>query len=294
MSKGTTMYNSELKYVLTVRCPDTTGISANVFNFLHKNDGFIISTHNYGDPSTGRFFMRVIFTAVSEKMGKLEYIRQKFIPLAEKYSMEWEINDYNNKPKTIIAVSKYGHCLIDLLHKTKAGQMPIDIVAIVSNHLDMKELTEWYGVKYHYLPTTQDTKQEQEEKILTIIKELDADLLVLARYMQVLSPRMCETLAGKCINIHHSFLPGFKGAKPYSQAYDRGVKIVGATAHYVTSNLDEGPIIEQAVERVDHTYSVEDIGATVKDLETVTLSRAVKWHAERRILLNGNKTVVFK
>lgn len=288
------MYNSDPKYVLTVRCPDTTGISAEAFNFLHKNDGFIISTHNYGDPSTGRFFMRVIFTAVSEKMGALEEIRQKFAPLAEKYSMQWEINDYNDKPKTVIAVSKYGHCLNDLLHKTKAGQMPIDIVAVVSNHLDMREMAEWYGVKYHYLPVKHDTKQEQEEKILALIEELDADLLVLARYMQVLSPKICEALAGKCINIHHSFLPGFKGAKPYSQAYDRGVKIVGATAHYVTSNLDEGPIIEQAVERVDHTYSVEDIGATVKDLETVTLSRAVKWHAEKRILLNGNKTVVFK
>ena len=288
------MHNNEVKYVLTARCPDTTGISADVFNFICDNDGFIISTHNYGDPVTNRFFIRIIFTEVSPKMGNLDDIRLKFQPIAEKYSMQWEINDYNYKPRVMIAVSKYGHCLNDLLHKTKSGQMPIDIAAVVSNHTDMREMTEWYGVNYFHFPVTRETKPEQEQKILSLIDGLRIDLLVLARYMQILSPEMCKTLSGRCINIHHSFLPSFKGAAPYSQAHSRGVKIVGATSHYVTPDLDEGPIIEQAVERVDHTYSVEDIGATVRDLETLTLSRAVKWHAEKRILLNDSKTVVFK
>jgi len=288
------MHNNKTKYILTVRCPDTTGISADVFNFIYNNAGFITSSHNYGDPSTNRFFMRVIFTAVNQKMGNIEDLRLKFQPVAKKYSMQWEINDYNYKPRVMIAVSKYGHCLNDLLHKTKFGQMPIEIVAVVSNHPDMREMSEWYDVNYFHFPVTPDTKPEQEKKILNLVDGLRVDLVLLARYMQILSPEMCEALNGKCINIHHSFLPSFKGAAPYSQAHSRGVKIVGATSHYVTPDLDEGPIIEQAVERVDHTYSVEDIASTVRDLETLTLSRAVKWHAERRILLNDSKTVVFK
>ncbi|HSA06583.1 MAG TPA: formyltetrahydrofolate deformylase [Candidatus Gastranaerophilales bacterium] len=288
------MYNNEIKYLLTVRCPDTTGISAAIFNYIYNNDGFITSSYNYGDPSTNTFFVRIVFTAITSKMGTLEDIRQKFRPVADKFSMQWEINDYNYKPRVMIAVSKYGHCLNDLLHKTQSGQIPINIVAVVSNHSDMKEMTQWHGVNYFHFPVTPETKIEEEKKIINLIDELEVDLIVLARYMQILSSDMCKALEGRCINIHHSFLPSFKGAMPYSQAYSRGVKIVGATAHYVTSDLDEGPIIEQAVERVDHTYSVEDIGATVRDLETLTLSRAVKWHAERRILLNGNKTVVFR
>lgn len=292
--KEVEMRNNELKYVLIVRCPDTTGISAAVFNFIHDNAGFIISSNNYGDPVTDRFFMRIIFTSINSKMGSLEDIRLKFQPIAEKFLMQWEIKDYNYKPKTLIAVSKYSHCLNDLLHKTKSGQIPIDIVAVISNHSDMRSLTEWYGFKYFHLPVTKETKAEQEQKILGLIDELKVDLTVLARYMQILSPNMCEKLSEKCINIHHSFLPSFKGAMPYSQAHSRGVKIVGATVHYVTSDLDEGPIIEQAVERVDHTFDVNGIGSTVRDLETLTLSRAVKWHAESRILLNDSKTVVFK
>ena len=288
------MYNNEPKYILTATCPDTTGISADVFNFIYNNEGFITSSYNYGDPTTNRYFIRIVFTAVSPKMGNLENIKQKFCPLADKFSMQWDITDYSYKPKVLIAVSKYGHCLNNLLHKTKAGQIPIDIAAVVSNHPNMKEMTEWYGINYYHFPASPDTKREQEQKILNLIDELKIDLVVLARYMQILTSEMCEALTGRCINIHHSFLPSFKGAMPYSQAHSRGVKIVGATAHYVTSALDEGPIIEQAVERVDHTYNVDDIGATVKDLETLTLSRAVTWHAEKRILLNGNKTVVFR
>ncbi|OGI02172.1 MAG: formyltetrahydrofolate deformylase [Candidatus Melainabacteria bacterium GWF2_37_15] len=287
-------YNNESKYVLTARCPDTTGISASVFNYIHDNDGFVTSSANYGDPSTNRFFLRIVFTAVGPKMGNLEDLRLKFQPIADKFAMQWEINDCSHKPKVLIAVSKFGHCLIDLLHKTKAGQIPMEIAGIVSNHTEMKGLAEWYGADFYHFPVKPETKSEQERKIINLTEELGIELVILARYMQILSPYMCETLKEKCINIHHSFLPSFKGAMPYSQAHERGVKIVGATAHYVTTELDEGPIIEQAVERVDHTFGVDDIASTVRDLETLTLSRAVKWHVEKRILLNGHKTVVFK
>jgi len=287
-------YNNLSKYILTATCPDTTGISASVFNYIHENDGFITSTSNYGDPSTNRFFIRVVFTGVGPKMGRLEDLKEKFQPIADRFSMQWEINDIMQKPRVLIAVSKFGHCLIDLLHKTKAGQIPMEIAGVVSNHPDMKGLAEWYGVNFYHFPVTPETKSEQERRIVGLVDELGVELLVLARYMQILSPEMCEKLAGRCINIHHSFLPSFKGAMPYSQAHERGVKIVGATAHYVTPDLDEGPIIEQAVERIDHNFTVEDIGATVRDLETLTLSRAVRWHVERRILLNGSKTVVFR
>ncbi len=287
-------YNNESKYILTARCPDTTGISASVFNYIHENDGFITSTANFGDPTTNTFFMRIVFTGVGPKMGTFDDLKAKFQPIADRFSMQWEINECSHRPRVLIAVSKFGHCLIDLLHKTKAGQIPMEIAGVVSNHPDMKGLAEWYGVNYYYFPVTPETKLEQEERILDLINEQGIELMVLARYMQILSPKMCEALTGRCINIHHSFLPSFKGAKPYSQAHQRGVKIVGATAHYATPDLDEGPIIEQAVERIDHNFTVEDIGATVRDLETLTLSRAVRWHVEKRILLNGSKTVVFK
>lgn len=288
------MPNRKKEYVLTVICPDTSGISANVLNFIYENDGFVTSNYNYGDPSTKKYFMRTVFQGSNSKLGKLEDIRVKFTPIAQKYKMQWGINDCSQRPRVLIAVSKFGHCLNDLLHKTKIGQIPMEIAAVVSNHPDMKNLVEWHGINYFHFPSTPDNKAENEGKILQLIDGLRIDLVVLARYMQILSPKMCKALNGSCINIHHSFLPSFKGAAPYSQAHDKGVKIVGATAHYVTSDLDEGPIIEQAVERIDHTYTPDDIGITVRDLETIILSRAVKWHVERRILLNGNKTVVFK
>lgn len=282
------------QYILTMICPDASGISASVLNFIYENDGFVTSSYNYGDPVTKKYFMRTIFQASSLKMGSLEDIIEKFKPIAKKFKMTWEINDCSERPKVLIAVSKFGHCLNDLLHKTKIGQIPMEITGVVSNHPDMKELVEWHGINYFHLPSNQDNKAENEEKIIRMIDELKVDLVILARYMQILSPKMCKALDGRCINIHHSFLPSFKGAAPYSQAHEKGVKIVGATAHYVTPDLDEGPIIEQAVERIDHTYTIEDIGITVRDLETIILSRAVKWHVERRILLNGNKTVVFR
>ncbi len=288
------MPNRNKTCILTAICPDASGISASVSNFIYENDGFITSSYNYGDPVTKKFFLRIIFNGTGKKFGRLEDVKARFNPIAQKYSMEWDINDFDHRPRVIIAVSKFGHCLNDLLHKTKFGQIPMEIAAVVSNHTDTKDLVEWHGINFFHLPSTPETKEEQEKKFLQLIEGLRIDLVVLARYMQVLSPQMCEALKGRCINIHHSFLPGFKGAAPYKQAYERGVKIVGATAHYVTPDLDEGPIIEQAVERVDHTSTVDVIAMTVRDLETVTLSRAVKWHVEGRILVNGNKTVVFK
>jgi len=288
------MPNTKKNYILTATCQDASGISATVANFIYENSGFITSSYNYGDPITKKFFLRIVFNFTGHKAGNIEEVKTKFPIIAKKYSMKWELNDCDDHPRVMLAVSKFGHCLNDLLHKTKSGQIPMEIAAVVSNHPDMKELVEWYGIDFHYLPVDPDKKEEQEKAFLKIVEKSKIDLIVLARYMQILSPQMCKALKGRCINIHHSFLPGFKGAAPYKQAYERGVKIVGATAHYVTPDLDEGPIIEQAVERIDHTSTVDVIAMTVRDLETVTLSRAVKWHVERRILLNGNKTVVFK
>ncbi|MBM3515159.1 MAG: formyltetrahydrofolate deformylase, partial [Alphaproteobacteria bacterium] len=210
------------------------------------------------------------------------------------FQMEWRIASAEAKPRASIAVSKHGHCLNDLLHRWKSGQLPVDIVSVISNHEDMRSLVEWHGIPFHYLPVSAAKRADQERQWLTLIAREQVELVVLARYMQVLSAELCHSLAGRCINIHHSFLPSFKGAKPYRQAYERGVKIIGATAHYVTPNLDEGPIIEQAVERVDHTHSVDDMIEIGRDLENVVLARAVRWHAERRVLMNGQKTVVFR
>lgn len=288
------MPDGDKQYILTMICRDGPGISAGVLNFINENEGFVTSSYNYGDQETKKYFMRTVFKTPEIEKYNLENIRAKFKPVAEKFNMRQEINDCRKRPRILAAVSKFGHCLNDLLHKTKEGQIPMEIAGVVSNHPDMRELVEWYGIKYFHFPTNPDNKAETEKKILELADDLNIDLIVLARYMQILSPQMCEALNGRCINIHHSFLPSFKGAAPYSQAYHKGVKIVGATAHYVTPDLDEGPIIEQAVERIDHTSTIKDIGMTVRDLETIILSRAVKWHVERRILINGNKTIVFK
>lgn len=281
-------------YIFKMTCPDTVGIVAAVTSFIAENGGFITASSHFGDAYSGRFFMRTVFHSINHEIKTLHELKEKFRSIAEKYSMQWDIHDSEYKPRTLIAVSKFGHCLNDLLHKAKHGLIPIEIPAVVSNHLDMRDIVEWYGIPYYHFPVTQETKSIQEGKILQLAEELNIDLVVLARYMQILSPDMCAALSGKCINIHHSFLPSFKGAAPYSQAHSKGVKIIGATAHYVTSDLDEGPIIEQAVERVDHSATIEDYTNSGKDLETVVLSRAVKWHAENRILMNGKKTVVFK
>jgi len=281
------------KFIFTMTCPDTVGIVASVTKFIADHGGFITASSHFGDSVTGRFFMRTEFHSVGHRVKNLEDLKNQFMPIAEKYSMKWNIVDSTVRPRVMIAVSKFGHCLMDLLHKTRTGQIAMDIPAVISNHLDMRDIVEWYGIPYYHLPVTLENKKQQEERVINLADELKIDLIVLARYMQILSPDLVKVFEGRCINIHHSFLPSFKGAAPYQQAYKRGVKLIGATAHYVTSDLDEGPIIEQAVERVDHAYTVDDIANTGRDIETVVLSRAVKWHIEHRILQNGNKTVIF-
>ena len=282
-----------MKYILTISCPDATGIVAEVASFLRDNKCFIDESFQYGDPATTRFFMRAVFTRGQES-PEIDVLTGAFKAIATRFKMDWSVVPADKKPKVLIAVSRMGHCLNDLLHRWQAGQMHIDITGVFSNHEDFRALVEWHKIPFHYLPITPETKRAQEEKWLKIAADTNADFVVLARYMQVLSPEASAQLAGRCINIHHSFLPSFMGAKPYQQAYARGVKIIGATAHYVTADLDEGPIIEQAVERVDHTQSVADLVATGRDLENMVLARAVKYHAERRVLLNGRKTVVFR
>lgn len=282
------------RYILTITSPDAVGIVAAVSGFLAENQAFITESAHFGDPETGRFFMRTVFRDGGPRFPEINKLRAGFALIGDRFSMEWDIVDTNRRPRVVIAVSRFGHCLNDLLHQWRTGQLAIDIPAVVSNHEDMRALVEWHGIPYHYLPVTKATKAEQEDRMLDLFDEVEGDLLVLARYMQILSTKACDRLAGRAINIHHSFLPSFKGARPYQQAHARGVKIIGATAHYVTRDLDEGPIIEQGVERVDHTFTVEKLVRTGRDIETVVLSRAVGWHVERRVMPNGQKTVVFR
>ena len=281
------------KYILTITCPDATGLVAAVSGFLRDENCFIDQSSQYGDPSTQRFFMRALFTR-GDNSAPIEVIESRFAAIAAKFAMVVHIVPADYKPRVLIAVSRFGHCLNDLLHRWETDQIAIDVAGVFSNHEDMRRLVEWNEIPFHYLPVTPETKAQQEAQWLGLIDALNVDFVVLARYMQVLSPETCRALEGRCINIHHSFLPSFKGATPYQQAFARGVKIIGATAHYVTGTLDEGPIIEQAVERVDHTHSPADLVAIGRDLETVVLARAVRWHSERRVLLNGSKTVVFR
>ena len=263
-------------------------------HFLAEHNYNIEESSQFEDRQEKRFFMRTEFSAANDKATELEALRARFSHLASVDNMDWQLCNMSDRPKAVLAVSRWGHCLNTLLHKWKAGSLPIDIVAVVSNHNDMRDLVEWYNLPYHHLPISNDTKPQQEAQILEVMNDTEADFLVLARYMQILSNELCEKLAGRAINIHHSFLPGFKGAKPYHQAYDRGVKLIGATAHFVTSDLDEGPIIEQEVERVSHANSPEQLVEIGHDIESIVLYRAVRWHAERRVLLNGHRTVVFR
>jgi formyltetrahydrofolate deformylase len=280
--------------ILTIRCPDAVGIVAAVATFLTAENAFITESAHYGDPDTGQFFMRTVFRAASGDPIDVLSISDGLRRISEQFAMDWDLHDANRKMKVVIAVSKFGHCLNDLLHRVETNTIPVEISAVVSNHDTFKERVEWHGIPFHYLPITPETKVEQETRLHSVFEACNAELLVLARYMQILSPGLCEKLSGRVINIHHSFLPGFKGARPYHQAHVRGVKIIGATAHYVTTDLDEGPIIEQAVERIDHTRTPEDMIHIGQDIESSVLARAVRWHAERRILRNGLKTVVFR
>ena len=278
--------------ILKFSCKDKPGIVASVASLFSLQGFNIRESSQFEDVKTKRFFMRTFLESV-EGPKNINEIRSSFQPVAERYGMNWELCNGKQKSRVLIAVSKWGHCLDTLLSGWKRGYLPVEIVGVVSNHENMRALSEWYEVPYHYLPVTPETKAEQEGKILELFRVNNVDVLVLARYMQILSDQMCEKLEGKAINIHHSFLPGFKGAKPYHQAYDRGVKLIGATAHYVTTNLDEGPIIEQSVERVSHGNTPDELVEIGRDIEAQVLQKALRWHAEHRVLLNGQKTVVF-
>jgi formyltetrahydrofolate deformylase len=283
---------AEPNFVLTLSCPDKFGIVAAVSGCLAGNNCNITDSAQFRDPTTGRFFMRVSFTAPDD--APQAKVADAFQPIFARFNMAAQIHDLSRRPRAIIMVSRFGHCLNDLLYRHRIQALNIDISAIVSNHRDFYQLAASQDVPFHHLPVTQETKERQEARLLELIEDEKADLVVLARYMQILSDNLCRKLEGRAINIHHSFLPSFKGAKPYHQAYARGVKLIGATAHYVTAVLDEGPIIEQAVERVDHAMSPQDLAAAGRDVECLVLARAVKWHSEHRILLNGSRTVVFR
>ena len=279
-------------FVLVLDCPDRPGIVHAVSGFLLERGGNILESQQFGDTDTGRFFMRIDF--VTEGTVPVERLRSEFLEVAAQFGMRFVLWDSKAPYRTLIMVSKHLHCLNDLLFRHSTGALQIDIPVVVSNHPDAEAMVRSYGLDFAHVPVTPDTKPAAEAELLRLVKEHDVDLVVLARYMQVLSDDLCRELSGKAINIHHSFLPSFKGAKPYHQAYDRGVKLVGATAHYVTADLDEGPIIEQDVIRVDHNHTQDQLVAAGRDVEAQVLSRAVRWHSESRVLLNGHRTVVFR
>jgi formyltetrahydrofolate deformylase len=280
------------KYILTLSCTDRLGVVARVTSFLSKHGCFIIESSQYGDPHTKKFFLRCLFTTENESIA-FEEVKRNFFVVANEFSMDWNLVDTNYKHRVLIMVSKTGHCLNAILNRSAMGALPIDVVGVVSNHRSQEEMCSWYKIPFYYYPLTHDSKEEQENKVLNLVSKHDIDLVILSRYMQILSPTLTRPLQGKAINIHHSFLPSFKGARPYHQAHERGVKLIGATAHYVSSELDEGPIIEQEVMRVDHNAQPEDLVAIGRDIESLVLLRAIKYHIEHRILLNEHKTVIF-
>lgn len=280
------------RFVLTIRCRDTLGIVAAVSSALASAEAFITESAHFGDEDTGLFFMRTVFRPTGTRFVGRDDFTTVMAPVAQRFDAELDLRQAEEPMKVLLAVSKHGHCLNHLLNQWHAGELPVDVVGVVSNHDDMRRMVDWYGIPYHHLPMAGD-KPAQEARFLQLIADSGAELTVLARYMQVLSDDMCRSLQGRCINIHHSFLPSFKGAKPYHQAHARGVKVVGATAHYVTADLDEGPIIEQETVRVGHGLNGDGFVRIGKDVESVVLARAVRWHAERRVMLNGQRTVVF-
>ncbi|MFL0414090.1 formyltetrahydrofolate deformylase [uncultured Sphingomonas sp.] len=277
---------AEPSWILTFSCHDRRGIVAAVTGRLAEAGGFILDSQQYADLDTDRFFMRLVFTGPD--------MRDRLSDVADQFGFDWTLVPADHRPKVVIACSTTSHCLNDLLHRWSIGALPIDPVAVVSNHEVLRGLAEWHNVPFHHLPVSAANRAEQEAALLRVMEDSGADLLVLARYMQVLSPELVAAVEGRCVNIHHSFLPSFKGAKPYHQAHARGVKLIGATAHFVTTDLDEGPIIEQAAERVDHRATVNELIAIGRDIEAQVLARAVRWIAERRVLANGARTVVFR
>lgn len=280
-------------FILTVDCPDTIGIVAAVAGCLSEQGLFVEESAHFGDRDTGHFFMRTVFTPQGGHYSRGAF-SERFAPIAQKFDMDWRVHDIKVRPRVLIMASRHEHCVNDLLYRYRTGALPMDIPAIISNHMDLAGLAEWHRVPYYHIPVTPESKAEAEARLLEIVADTNTDLVVLARYMQVISAATCERLAGRVINIHHSFLPGFKGARPYQKAHARGVKLIGATAHYVTADLDEGPIIEQGVERVDHRHSPEELAAVGRDVESLTLARAVKLHIEQRVFINGGKTVILR
>jgi formyltetrahydrofolate deformylase len=293
VSRGAGSNDARREYVLTLSCADRLGIVHAVSGFLAERSCNIVDSQQFSDRQGGRFFMRVHVQAESSDLT-LDDLQVGFAPVGAEFGMDWQVHDLAVRQRLLVLVSKQDHCLNDLLYRCRVGAIPADIAAVVSNHPDAGPMVESVGLPFHHLPVTPETKREQEERILDLVTEHQVDLVVLARYMQVLSHELCEKLVGRAINIHHSFLPSFAGAKPYHQAYERGVKLIGATAHYVTEVLDEGPIIEQEVARVDHSLTPAKLAAVGRDLESLALARAVTWHLEHRIILNGGRTVVFR
>jgi formyltetrahydrofolate deformylase len=291
------MKPADREYVLTLSCADAKGIVYAVSGVLFQAGCNIIDSQQFGDPTTGLFFMRVHFDA-PEHLADVERLQLLFESTRAKFAMDAHFHDLAQRPRLLLLVSRHGHCLNDLLFRWKSGQLAVDIPAVASNHPDFRALVEGYGAAFHHVPLPAGAgsaeRRAQEAELTELVERLNIDLVVLARYMQILSPELCARLRGRAINIHHSFLPSFKGAQPYRQAFERGVKLIGATAHYVSEELDDGPIIEQEVERVDHTLDPDELAAVGRDVECVTLARAVRWHCEHRVLLNGRRTVVFR
>jgi formyltetrahydrofolate deformylase len=279
-------------YIFTGTCRAGSGVVAAVTSFLADRECYICALEQFDDESTDKFFMRAVFR-LQDGSPAIADMRDQFSEVSEKFGMDWQFHNPDVSVKTLLMVSKYDHCLDDLLYRQRKGEFNMEITAVVSNHQDLRPMVEREGIRFIHLPVTKDTKGQQEQRVLEIVDETGTELVVLARYMQILSNDLSQQLSGRCINIHHSFLPGFKGAKPYHQAYDRGVKVIGATAHYVTSDLDEGPIIEQILTRVDHNYGPNQLVRVGRDNECMALAKAVKYHIERRVFLDGNKTVVF-
>ncbi len=283
-------------YVLTLSCPDRPGLVHAVSSFLFNQGADITASQQFDDAVSGQFFMRVALSATDtdDPDQQLHQLREAFTPVAAEYQMTWHFYSSSAPYRTLIMVSRMGHCLNDLLFRRSIGELNIDVPLVVSNHPDLERMCASYDVAFHHLPVSRETKEAAEDELLGLVEDLDIDLVVLARYMQILSPRVCKALEGKAINIHHSFLPSFKGSGAYRQAYERGVKLIGATAHYVTPDLDEGPIIEQDVTRVDHSFTDRQLTDAGRDVESQVLARAVRWHTETRLLLDGPRVVVFR
>lgn len=281
-------------YILKITCPAASGIVAAISACLARQQCYISELAQFDDEFTGQFFMRAVFRFNTGVSGDIGALREGLGDLAGGFDMHWQLFSSRQPTRVLLMVSKFDHCLTDLLYRYHKGEMDMTITAIVSNHLDLRPMAEREGIRFIYLPVSKDNKAAQEAELMKIVDDTRTELVVLARYMQILSDDLCRQLSGRAINIHHSFLPGFKGAKPYHQAYQRGVKLIGATAHYVTSDLDEGPIIEQEVQRVDHVYKPDDLVAIGRDTETVALSKALKYHLEHRVFINQDKTVIFR